>query len=151
MKYMLLIYDDTKVWEKFSEEQRKQGMDMYMKFTQEVKSSGHYVSSNQLQPASVATSVRTRDGKRLVTDGPYAETREQLGGYYMIEAKDLDEAIAIAARVPSAQWGVVEVRPIVERPAQAKANVVRRRTRLSSLLSSSTKTLGDGMRCHPVF
>jgi hypothetical protein len=121
MKYMLLIYDDTKVWEKFSEDQRQQGMELYMKFTQEVKSGGHYVSSNQLQPASLATSVRDRDGKRLVTDGPYAETREQLGGYYLIEAKDLDEAIAIAARVPSAQWGVVEVRPIVERPAQATA------------------------------
>jgi hypothetical protein len=86
-----------------------------------VKSSGHWLGSNQLQPASVATSVRERNGKRLVTDGPYAETREQLGGYYMIEAKDLDEAIAIAARVPSAQWGVVEVRPIVERQAQATA------------------------------
>jgi hypothetical protein len=121
MKYMLLIYDDTKVWEKFSEEQRKQGMGLYMKFTQEVQAGGHYVSSNQLHPASMATSVRERDGKRLVTDGPYAETREQLGGYYLIEAKDLDEAIAIAARVPSARWGVVEVRPIVERPAQATA------------------------------
>jgi hypothetical protein len=121
MKYMLLIYDDTKVWEKFSDEQRKQGMDLYMKFTEEVKSGGHYVSSNQLQPASKATSVRKREGKRLLTDGPYAETREQLGGYYMIEAKNLEEAIAIAERVPSAQWGVVEVRPIVERPAQATA------------------------------
>lgn len=121
MKYMLLIYDDTKVWEKFSETQRQQGMELYMKFTQEVKSGGHYVASNQLHPASMATCVRERDGKRLVTDGPYAETREQLGGYYQIEAKDLDEAIAIAARVPSARWGVVEVRPVVERPAQATA------------------------------
>ena len=121
MKYMLLIYDDTKVWEKFSETQRQQGMEMYMQFTQEVKSSGKYISSNQLHPASMATSVRERDGKRLVTDGPYAETREQLGGYYLIEAKDLDEAIAVAARVPSARWGVVEVRPVVERPAQATA------------------------------
>lgn len=121
MKYMLLIYDDTKAWEQFSDAERQKGMEMYMKFTQEVKASGHWLGSNQLQPASVATSVRERNGKRLVTDGPYAETREQLGGYYMIEAKDLDEAIAIAARVPSAQWGVVEVRPIVERQAQATA------------------------------
>jgi hypothetical protein len=96
-------------------------MELYMKFTEEVKSGGHYVSSNQLQPASMATSVRERDGKRLVTDGPYAETREQLGAHYMIDAKDLDEAIAIAARVPSAKWGVVEVQPIVERPAQPTA------------------------------
>jgi hypothetical protein len=121
MKYMLLIYDDTRAWEKFTDTQRQQGMELYMKFTQEVKSSGNWISSNQLQPASVATSVREREGKRLVTDGPYAETREQLGGYYLIEAKNLDEAIAIAARVPSAKWGVVEVRPIVERPAQATA------------------------------
>lgn len=121
MKYMLLIYDDTKAWEKFSPEQQRQGMELYMKFTQDLKASGKWLSSNQLQLASVATSVRQRDGKRLVTDGPYAETKEQLGGYYMIEAKDLDEAIAIAERVPSAKWGVVEVRPIVERPAQASA------------------------------
>ena len=121
MKYMLLIYDDTRVWENFSDAERAKGMELYMKFTQEVKNGGHYVSSNQLQPASVATTVRTRDGKRLVTDGPYAETREQLGGYYMIEAKNLDEAIAIAEKVPSAEWGAVEVRPIVERATQATA------------------------------
>jgi hypothetical protein len=117
MKYMLLIYDDTKVWEKFSPKQQQEGMELYMRFTEEVKKGGHYVSSNQLQPASVATSVREREGKRLVTDVPYAETREQLGGYYLIEAKDLDEAIGIAGKVPSAKWGTVEVRPIVERPA----------------------------------
>ena len=115
MKYMLLIYDDTRVWEKFSEAERQQGMELYNRFTAEVKAGGHYVSSNQMQPASTATSVRHREGKRLVTDGPYAETREQLGGYYMIEAENLDQAIEIAAKVPSAQWGVVEVRPIVER------------------------------------
>ena len=117
MKYMLLIYDDTKVWETFSEEQRRQGMEIYGRFTQEVKAGGHYLLSHQLQPASMATTVREREGKRLVTDGPYAETREQLAGFYLIEAKNLDEAICIAARVPSAQWGVVEVRPLVERPA----------------------------------
>ena len=121
MKYMWLIYDDTKVWEKFTDAQRQQGMELYMRFTNELKASGKYIGSNQLQPASVATSVRQREGKRLVTDGPYAETKEQLGGYYMIEAKDLDEAVAIAERVPSAKWGVVEVRPIVERPAHASA------------------------------
>jgi hypothetical protein len=117
MKYMLLIYDDTKQWEKFTPKQQQEGMELYMRFTEDVKKSGHWLASNQLQPATVATSVRERDGKRLVTDGPYAETREQLGGYYMIEAKDLDEAIGIAARVPSAKWGTVEVRPIVERRA----------------------------------
>jgi hypothetical protein len=116
MKYMLLIYDDTRVWENFSDTERQQGMELYNRFTKDVKAGGHYVASNQLQPASTATSVRLREGKRLVTDGPYAETREQLGGYYMIEAENLDKAIEIASRVPSAQWGVVEVRPIVERP-----------------------------------
>ena len=121
MKYMLLIYDDTKVWEKFTDAQRQQGMELYLRFTNDVKASGNYIASSQLQPASVATSVRQREGKRLLTDGPYAETKEQLGGYYLIEVKNLDEAIAIAERVPSAQWGVIEVRPIVERPAQAAA------------------------------
>src|SRR6266849_4005096 len=101
MKYMLLIYDDEKAWAKFSETERQQYMGEYMQFTQQIKSGGQYAASSQLHPTSAATSVRLRNGKRLVTDGPYAETREQLGGYYLIEAKDLDEAIAIAARVPS--------------------------------------------------
>lgn len=115
MKYILLIYDDTRVWEKFNDAEKQRGMEIYMKFTQNIQARGNYLSSNQLHPASMATSVREREGKRLVTDGPYAETREQLAGYYLIDAKNLDEAIDIAARIPSAQWGVVEVRPIVER------------------------------------
>jgi hypothetical protein len=123
MKYMLLIYDDEKAWAKFSENERQGYMGEYMEFTQEIKSGGQHVASAQLHPTSAATSVRVRNGKRLVTDGPFAETREQLGGYYLIEAKDLDEAIAIAARIPSARSpiGVVEVRPVVERAAQATA------------------------------
>jgi hypothetical protein len=121
MKYMLLIYDDEKAWASFSETERQGYMGEYMQFTQSIKSSGQHVSSSQLHPTSAATSVRLRDGKRLVTDGPYAETREQLGGYYLIEAKNLDEAIAIAARIPSARSGTIEVRPLVERPAQATA------------------------------
>jgi hypothetical protein len=121
MKYMLLIYNEEKAWGKFSEAQRQGFMGEFMKFTQQIQSAGQWLSSSQLQPTSAATSVRVRDGKRLVTDGPFAETREQLGGYYLIEAKDLDEAIAIAARVPSVSAGTVEVRPLVERPAQATA------------------------------
>ena len=121
MKYLLLIYDDTSAWEKFSDAQRQQGLELYMRFTNELKSSGKYIASNQLHPASTAASVRQRDGKRLVTDGPYAETKEQLAGFYMVEVQDLDEARGIAERVPSAKWGVVEVRAIVERPAQASA------------------------------
>jgi len=121
MKYMLLIYNEEKAWGKFSEAQRQGFMGEFMKFTQQIQSAGQWLASSQLQPTAAATSVRLRDGKRLVTDGPFAETREQLGGYYLIEAKDLDEAIAIAARVPSVSAGTVEVRPLVERPAQATA------------------------------
>jgi hypothetical protein len=123
MKYMLLIYDDEKGWAKLSEKEQQQAMGEYTQFTQQITSSGHRVASNQLHATSAATSVRVRNGKRLVTDGPFAETREQLLGYYLIEAKDLDEAIAIAERIPSARspLGVIEVRPIVERPAQATA------------------------------
>ena len=119
MKYMLLIYNEEKAWPKFTEAQRQGFMGEFMKFTQQIQSAGQWLSSSQLQPTSAATSVRLRDGKRLVTDGPFAETREQLGGYYLIEAKDLDEAIA--ARIPSVSAGTVEVRPLVERPAQATA------------------------------
>jgi len=114
MKYMLLIHDDEKGWAKLSEDERKQIYAEYGQFGQSVKTSGHYLAGAQLQPTSMATSVRLRDGKRLVTDGPFAETREQLGGYYLIEAKDLDEAIGIAARIPSAKFGTIEVRPVVE-------------------------------------
>jgi hypothetical protein len=121
MKYMLLIYNEEKAWPQFSEAQRQQFMSQFMQFTEQIKSAGQWLSSSRLQPTSAATSVRVRDGKRLVTDGPFAETREQLGGYYLIEAKNLDEAIAIAARIPSVTAGTVEVRPLVERPATATA------------------------------
>jgi hypothetical protein len=84
-----------------------------MDFTQGIAQSGHLRGGNELNVTSTATTVRLRDKKRLVTDGPFAETKEQLGGYYLVEAKDLDEAIAIAARIPSARWGSIEVRPII--------------------------------------
>ena len=85
-------------------------------YAQELSANGQYLAAAPLQPTSTATSVRMRDGKRLVTDGPFAETREQLGGYFLIEASDLDEAIGIAARIPGARWGTVEVRPVMEIP-----------------------------------
>jgi hypothetical protein len=113
MKYMLLIYDDEQVQGKRTEAERSRTMAEYMQFSQEIGASGHYKAGGQLQPTATATAVRVREGKRLVTDGPFAETREQLGGYYLIEAKDLDTAIGIAARIPGAREGSIEVRPIM--------------------------------------
>ncbi|MCU1267433.1 MAG: hypothetical protein JWM21_3751 [Acidobacteria bacterium] len=121
MKYMLLIYDAEQDWGKLSEAQQRRMYAEYGQFTQEIKASGHYVTGAQLHPITTASSVRVRDGQQLVTDGPFAETHEQLGGYYLIEAANLDEATAIAARIPSARFGTVEVRPQVEAPAQATA------------------------------
>lgn len=121
MKYMLLIYDDEQVWSKLSGTERQQIMGEYRQFSQQIRSGGQYVAGSQLQPTSTATSVRLRNGKALLTDGPFAETREQLGGYYLVDAKDLDEALAIATRIPSARMGTVEVRPLVEVTAPAPA------------------------------
>jgi hypothetical protein len=119
MKYMLLIYDEERNWEKMSEATRQQMMAEYGKLTEDIKAGGQYRAGAPPHPTASATSVRVRDGKRLVTDGPFAETREQLGGYYLIDAKDLDEAIAIAARIPSARLGTIEVRPVLEMGAPA--------------------------------
>ena len=119
MKYMLLIYDDEKGWAKLNEAQQQQAMEEYMQLTQQLQTAGQYINSSQLRPTSAATSVRAGSGKRLVTDGPFAETREQLLGYYIIEVKDLDTAIAIAARIPGGPTGGVEIRPMVERPVPA--------------------------------
>src|SRR5436190_23153743 len=121
MKYILLIYDDEQSWAKLTEAEGKQMIGEYRKFGDGIKASGNYQAGSQLQPTTNATSVRVRDGKRLVTDGPFAETREQLGGYYLIEAKDLDAAIAIAEKIPSARIGTIEVRPLVQMPVQATA------------------------------
>lgn len=111
MKYMLLVYGDENG---LSETERK---DCYVESTQlahDLHAKGQYVAANPLQPTSMATSVRIRNGKRVVTDGPFAETREQLGGYFLIDAKNLDEAIAVAGRIPMARKGTVEIRPIME-------------------------------------
>ena len=113
MQYMLLIYDDEKKIAAMSDAEQGQFLGAYMEFTRSIKQSGHHRAGDALHPTSMATSVRVRDGKTLATDGPFAETREQFGGYYLIEAKDLDEAIAIATRIPSARTGTVEVRPVV--------------------------------------
>jgi hypothetical protein len=116
MKYMLLIYDDEKGWARLSEAERQHYMGEFGKLRQEIAE--QYVGGAQLRPTSATTSVRTRNGKRLVTDGPFAETREQIGGFWLIDVMDLDAAIAIAARIPSGPTGVVEIRPLVEAPGQ---------------------------------
>jgi hypothetical protein len=115
MQYLLLIYDNEAAWNKMPESERNAMYKEYGEFTQSITQSKHHKAGHQLQPISTATTVRVRDKKRVVTDGPFAETKEQLGGFYMIEAKDLDDAIAVAARIPSARFGSIEVRPIVTR------------------------------------
>jgi len=114
MQYLLLIYGDENGWETMSEEERGQIFQAYGTYTQELQDSGAMVAGDALQPTQTATTVRVRDGKRLTTDGPFAETKEQLGGFYLIQAKDLNEAIQVAAKIPSARLGSVEVRPIME-------------------------------------
>ena len=113
MQYLLLIYEAEKAWDAIPEAERNQIYGEYMAFTSDIKASGHYRAGDALQPTRTATTVRVRDGKTQATDGPFAETREQLGGYYLIEAKDLDEATRIAARIPSARYGSIEVRPVM--------------------------------------
>lgn len=115
MQYLLLIYDNEASWNKLTEADQAAMYKEYGEFTQDIVKSGHHKAGHQLQPIATATTVRVRDKKRVVTDGPFAETKEQLGGFYMIEAKDLDDAIAVAARIPSARFGSIEVRPIVAR------------------------------------
>ena len=112
MQYLLLIYRNEAEQAKMDAATGKQMMEEYGAFTQSIVQGGNFKAGDRLQDSSTATTVRVRDGKTLTTDGPFAETREQLGGYYLIEAKDLDAALAIAARVPGAKVGSVEVRPV---------------------------------------
>jgi hypothetical protein len=114
MKYLCLIYDDETIWSSMPHEQAEAIMGDYFAFTEDIQKSGHYLGGNALQPTQTATTVRVRNGKLSSTDGPFAETKEQLGGYYLVEAKDLNEAIQIAGRIPSARFGSIEVRPIQE-------------------------------------
>jgi hypothetical protein len=113
VKYMLLIYMSENA---MNESEREQCYKDSTQLACDLQADGQYISANPLQPVEMATSVRVREGKRLVTDGPFAETREQLGGYFLIEAKDLDAAIATAGRIPAARKGTVEIRPVLEIP-----------------------------------
>ena len=112
MKYLCLIYENERSWESISKEQADAMMGEYFQFTEDIRKSGHYVGGEALQPTETATTVRVRNGKVSTTDGPFAETKEQLGGYYLIDAKDLNDAIQVASRIPSARLGCVEVRPV---------------------------------------
>jgi hypothetical protein len=114
MRYMCLIYDDEKTWAKMTKAESDATMAEYFAFTKDIRQSGNYQAGEALQPVSSATTVRVREGKLSTTDGPFAETKEYLGGFYLINARDLNEAIQIASRIPSARYGCVEVRPVVE-------------------------------------
>lgn len=121
MKYMLLIYHDEHAWDGLTEAERQQIYSEYGQLSERLAAKGQLVDGSELQPITTATSVRIRDGKELITDGPFAETHEQLGGYYLIDVKNLDEATSIAAQIPSARTGTIEIRPLAEMAADATA------------------------------
>jgi hypothetical protein len=116
MKYLLMIYEREAAWAGLSEAEQGAIFGEYGVYTEKLRAGGHYINGNPLQPSSTATVVKVEGGKTLTTDGPYAETKEQLGGYYLIEAADLDQALALGAEIPSARHGmaVIEVRPVLE-------------------------------------
>jgi hypothetical protein len=119
MKYLCLIYENERAWETMPQGEAEAIMNEYFAFTEDVRKSGKYVAGEALQPTPTATTVRVRNGKISTTDGPFAETKEQLGGFYLIEAKDLNDAIQVASRIPSARLGSIEVRPVVDFSAEA--------------------------------
>ena len=126
MKYMLLIYLDEKA---LSEGERNECYVESAELAQDIHKNGLYLTAAPLHPTLTATSVRVREGKQLVTDGPFAETREQLGGFFMIDAANLDEAISIAARIPGARRGTVEIRPVMEVPGLPESDPIMRKER----------------------
>ena len=115
MQYVLLIYSSEKVWDAKTADEINAVMAEYGSFTESIVKTGNFKAGEELQPVSAATTVRVRHGNPQVTDGPFAETREQLGGFYLVEAENLDQAIAIASRIPSAREGCIEVRPVMTR------------------------------------
>jgi hypothetical protein len=120
MQYLMLIYGVEANWRKMTAQEQATMYQEFGKLTQELQESGKFRAGSQLAPTTSATTVRVRDGKRVTTDGPFAETKEQLGGYYLVEANDLDDAIAIAGRIPLARSGSIEVRPLVAAGARAE-------------------------------
>ncbi len=120
MRYLLLLHADEAAFGSLSDPEKLALMAEYRKVREELKASGHLIDASRLHSVSTATIVRLRDGKRLVTDGPFIETREQLGGYFLVEAKDLDEAIEMAARIPGSRHGSIEVRPLDPGPQPSR-------------------------------
>ena len=114
MKFLFMIYHDERVLEALPEQEMQALVDSALDYDEEIRQSGHYIVSNALQRARTARTLRVREGKVLVTDGPFAETREQLGGFFLVEARDLDEACEVASRFPPARLGIIEVRPVQE-------------------------------------
>ncbi len=114
MQYLCLIYEDEKEWLKLPPAETQKIIGEYNAYTESVKRSGNYLGGNGLEPTHTATTVRLRKGKLATTDGPFAETKEQLGGYYLLKARDLNEAIQLASRIPGARFGSIEVRPVME-------------------------------------
>ena len=128
MRYLCLIYENEKNWETMPQAESEAVMNEYFAFTGDIQKSGKLVAGEALQPTPTATTVRVRNGKISTTDGPFVETKEQLGGFYLIEAKDLNEAIQIAAKIPSARYGGVEVRPVVDFSQEAAASAAGQQT-----------------------
>jgi hypothetical protein len=116
MRYLLAIYDTEGAWQSLTPAQREEDTAEYMAISADLRAAGKYLGGAPLQPVATASTVRVRDGKAMVTDGPFAETREQLGGFYLLAAENLDEALAVAARIPATRTGCVEVRPVMEIP-----------------------------------
>ena len=121
MQYMLLIYDDEDVWRSMPEDERNTVMGEYFAYTEALKSAGKHVAGDALQPTATAKSLRVRDGDVATTDGPFAETKEALGGYYLVDVESEDEALEWAAKIPSARYGTIEVRPVVVFPVESTA------------------------------
>lgn len=119
MQFMLLIYDDESIWSEMPEDERDSVMGEYFAYTKALRDSGKYVAGDALQPTSTAKTVQLRDGEPLTTDGPFAETKEQLGGYYLVDVDSEEEALEWAAKIPSARYGKIEVRPVVVFPVEA--------------------------------
>lgn len=119
MKYLCLVYEDEQVQNAMTREEREAAMGEYMVLGEELERGGRLLAGEELQPVAAATTVRIRNGRVTVTDGPFAETREQLGGFFLVEARDLNEALQLAQRIPAARTGSIEVRPVAEPGAEA--------------------------------